>query len=351
MPTQLPLEATTSFGDLLRPYIVDIINSDASKSFEDWDSGPEVKGATIASNGSLTPSFEYIADMRSRRNTALSMGSKSNKSSNAKTVLVLGAGYVASPLVEILTRDENVHVIVGSELLGTHCNFFFFVVTFFNMFSVAPGEEVAKQAQKNNAESVVIDVNKNQDTLDSLVAESDLVISLLPYSLHASIAERCIEHGKNMVTASYISPEMKALHGRAVEAGITILNEVGLDPGIDHLLAMECFDQIKSNGGKITSFRSFCGGLPAPENADNPLAYKFSWNPRGVIANTLGGAKWLENGEEKEILPGGELMDSPVAIDFLKGLNLEGYPNRDSLVYRDVYKISQASTIVRGTLR
>lgn len=350
MPTQLPLEATTSFGDLLRPYIVDIINSDASKDFEEWDSGPEVKGATIASNGSLTPSFEYIADMRSKRLLATSAGSKNNKNSNAKTVLVLGAGYVASPLVEILTRDENVHVIVGSELLGKIYIFVLFCFHAFHQFS-APGEEVARQAQKNNAESVVIDVNKNQDTLDSLVAESDLVISLLPYSLHANIAERCIQHGKNMVTASYISPEMKALHGRAVEAGITILNEVGLDPGIDHLLAMECFDQIKSNGGKITSFRSFCGGLPAPENADNPLAYKFSWNPRGVIANTLGGAKWLENGEVKEIMPGGELMDSTVPIDFLKGLNLEGYPNRDSLVYRDVYKISQASTIVRGTLR
>lgn len=198
---------------------------------------------------------------------------------------------------------------------------------------------------------MVVDVLKNQDSLDGLVQESDLVISLLPYSLHASVAERCIAAGKNMVTASYISPEMAALNRRAQEAGVTILNEVGLDPGIDHLLAMECFDQIKSNGGKITSFRSYCGGLPAPENADNPLAYKFSWNPRGVIANTLSGAKWLENGQIREIPPGGQLMEQPVAIDFLKGLNLEGYPNRDSLVYRDVYKISSTNTILRGTLR
>lgn len=210
---------------------------------------------------------------------------------------------------------------------------------------------MAKQATRQNAESVVVDVLKNQDSLDGLVQESDLVISLLPYSLHASVAERCIAAGKNMVTASYISPEMAALHRRAQEAGVTILNEVGLDPGIDHLLAMECFDQIKSNGGKITSFRSYCGGLPAPENADNPLAYKFSWNPRGVIANTLSGAKWLENGQIREIPPGGQLMEQPVAIDFLKGLNLEGYPNRDSLVYRDVYKISSTNTILRGTLR
>ncbi|KAJ6220407.1 hypothetical protein RDWZM_006219 [Blomia tropicalis] len=326
MPTQLPLEATQSFGDLLKPYMHEIINSDATEPFDKWNCGPEVKGATIASNGSLTPNFEYIQELRTKR-TAIG-----KKSSNAKTVLVLGAGYVAAPLVEMLTRDENVHVIVGSELQ-------------------APGDAVAKQAKKDNAESVVVDVMKNQEHLSQLVQESDLVISLLPYSLHHHIAERCIEFQKNMVTASYITPEMKALHERAQNAGITILNECGLDPGIDHLLAMECFDQIKSNGGKIVSFKSFCGGLPAPENADNPLAYKFSWNPRGVIFNTLSGAKWLENNEIKEILPGGALMDQPVDIDFLKGLNLEGYPNRDSLVYRDIYKISNASTIMRGTLR
>ena len=134
---------------------------------------------------------------------------------------------------------------------------------------------------------MVVDVMKNQEMVDSLVQESDLVISLLPYPLHATIAEKCIKFQRNMVTASYITPEMKALHQKAQRAGITILNEVGLDPGIDHLLAMECFDQIKSNGGKIVSFKSFCGGLPAPENANNPLSYKFSWNPRGVIFNTL----------------------------------------------------------------
>lgn len=112
MPTQLPLEATQSFGDLLRPYMQDIINSDASKPFDQWNCGSEVKGATIASNGSLTPSFEYIHHLRTKRSAV------GKKSSNSKTVLVLGAGYVAAPLVEMLTRDENVHVIVGSELQG-----------------------------------------------------------------------------------------------------------------------------------------------------------------------------------------------------------------------------------------
>src|SRR6218665_268322 len=166
-----------------------------------------------------------------------------------------------------------------------------------NLLLSAPGDAVAKAACKENAESVVLDVNHNQEMLDQLIQESDLVISLLPYGLHPKIAEKCISFKKNMVTASYTSPELKALDERARQAGVTILNEVGLDPGIDHLLAMECFDQIKSNGGRVTSFKSYCGGLPAPESADNPLLYKFSWNPRGVIFNTLSGAKWLEDGK------------------------------------------------------
>ena len=214
-----------------------------------------------------------------------------------------------------------------------------------------PGDELAKRAIKSNADSIVIDVQKNNDSLDKLIEESDLVISILPYALHPKIAEKCIRLKTNMVTASYLTPQMRELNDAAIEAGITILNEVGLDPGIDHLLAMECFDQVVSNGGKITSFVSYCGGIPVPENADNPLRYKFSWNPKGVILNTVGSAKWIENNEIKEIAAGGALMDNTNEIDFLHGYNLEGYPNRDSTVYRDIYGISSAKTVIRGTLR
>ncbi len=210
---------------------------------------------------------------------------------------------------------------------------------------------MAKKAIKSNADSIVLDVTKSSETLDKLIQDSDIVISLLPYTLHPKIAEKCIRLKTNMVTASYATPEMKQLNDAAVEAGITIINEVGLDPGIDHLLAMECFDQVVSNGGKITSFVSYCGGLPAPENADNPLRYKFSWNPRGVLLNTVAGAKWIENSEVKEIAPNGSLMESPIEVPFLFGYNLEGYPNRDSTIYRDIYGITSAKTVIRGTLR
>lgn len=203
----------------------------------------------------------------------------------------------------------------------------------------------------SNAESVILDVMKHEETLDKLIQESDIVISLLPYSFHPKIAEKCIQYKCNMVTASYMSEALKELDKQAKEAGVTILNEVGLDPGIDHLLAMECFDQVKMNGGKIKSFVSYCGGLPAPENTSNPLLYKFSWNPRGVILNTLSGARWLENGQIREIAAGGELMNNAIDINFLKGFSLEGYPNRDSVEYKQVYDINSAHTVVRGTLR
>ena len=164
------------------------------------------------------------------------------------------------------------------------------------------------------------------------------------------IAKKCIEYKKNMLTASYTSDAMRELDEQAKEAGITILNEVGLDPGIDHLLAMECFDQVRKNNGKITSFISFCGGLPAPENADNMLGYKFSWNPKGVLLASMNGAQYLKNDEIIQIKEG-TLLDNCIEIDFLNGFNLEGIANRDSLLYKDLYGISTASTCLRGTLR
>ncbi|GIY30410.1 hypothetical protein CDAR_262411 [Caerostris darwini] len=327
MPTQLPLEATDYFGYLLSPYMENILSSDATKPFEEHNFLPTVKAAIIASDGKLTPNFEYIAELR--KTSASRKKARSLVEKASKKVLVLGAGYVAGPLVDYLTRDQTIHVTIGSSLQNQ-------------------GEALVKS---NNTEHVVLDVTTGRGPLDKLIEESNLVVSLLPYSLHPSIAERCIKHKVNMVTASYLTPEMRSLHQAAVDAGITIVNEVGLDPGIDHLLAMECFDEIKLNGGKITSFVSYCGGLPAPEHSDNPLRYKFSWNPRGVLLNTLSVAKYLDDGKIVEIPSGGALMDHARDIDFLPGFNLEGFPNRDSTAYIDAYNIQTADTVLRGTLR
>jgi alpha-aminoadipic semialdehyde synthase len=189
--------------------------------------------------------------------------------------------------------------------------------------------------------------------LSDYIRKSDIVISLLPYSLHPQIAEECIKSKVNMVTASYCSPQMMELGEAAKEAGVTIVNEVGLDPGIDHLLAMEAFDEIRSHGGKVESFVSYCGGLPAPEASDNPLRYKFSWSPRGVLLNALNGAKYVKGNEVVEINGGGELMslENVHKVNFLPGFSFEGFANRDSLTYKKLYGIQEAHTVLRGTLR
>ncbi|XP_017786557.1 PREDICTED: alpha-aminoadipic semialdehyde synthase, mitochondrial-like [Nicrophorus vespilloides] len=169
--------------------------------------------------------------------------------------------------------------------------------------------------------------------------------------MHHVVAKACIDQKINMVTASYVSDAMKELHDEAVEAGVTILNEIGLDPGIDHLLALECIDDVKAMGGRVTSFESFCGGLPAPEFSDNPLRYKFSWSPRGALLNTLSSARYLRKGQVVEISEGGELMAATKSLDFLPGFSLEGFPNRDSTAYTNYYGIPDALTVLRGTIR
>ncbi|CAL4099577.1 unnamed protein product, partial [Meganyctiphanes norvegica] len=250
--------------------------------------------------------------------------------SKDKKVVVLGAGYVSSPLVEYLARDPKVGITVASGLKEE-------------------GDAIA--AKHDNCESVLLDIKERPDLLADLVKGADVVISVLPYSLHAEVAKHCIKHKTNMVTASYLNPELRELHSAAQEAGITVVNEVGLDPGIDHLLAMECFDEVHRGGGKVKNFVSFCGGLPAPEFSDNPLRYKFSWSPRGALLNTLSGAKYLKDGKVVDIPAGGSLLDATEEFGFLPGLALEGFPNRDSTIYKVLYGIPDAQTILRGTLR
>ncbi|XP_023324527.1 alpha-aminoadipic semialdehyde synthase, mitochondrial [Eurytemora carolleeae] len=327
MPTQLPREATDFFGDLLYPYVSDIMKSDATKPFLDNKDkmGPIVSGAVITSNGKLTPDFEYIADLR-EANAMKVCGDFSS----SKKALVLGAGYVSAPVIEYLTRDSDLGITVASALKS---------------------EADTLSSKYERTEPVLLNVQERPDMLDDLMKSHDVVVSLLPWTIHADIAKRCIANKVNMVTASYQSQALKNLHGEAVQAGITAVNECGVDPGIDHFLALECFDAVHTGGGKIESFVSFCGGLPAPECSDNPLGYKFSWSPRGALLNMLSGAKYLQNGNVVEVEENGGLLESVVPMDFLPGFSLEGYPNRDSTIYGELYSINEASTILRGTLR
>lgn len=325
LPAQLPIGATDYFGDRLFPYLWEMLPSDASRPLDEEDFSPQVRDAVITSNGVLTPKFEYINKLRERREKAQIM-----KKTGMRRVLLLGSGYVSGPVVEYLTRDKTTQVTVASMMLRQ-------------------AEELAEKYP--NTIPVMLDAGTQEGHLDSLVKDHDLVISLLPYSLHPLIAKHCIRRKVNMVTASYLSPAMKELQSSAEEAGITIVNEMGLDPGIDHMLAMECIDKAKADGCTVESYSSFCGGLPAPECSDNPLRYKFSWSPYGVLLNTISPAVFLQDNQVVEIPAGGYLMESSTSKDFFPGFNLEGFPNRDSTIYAESYGIQSAHTLIRGTLR
>ncbi|XP_035280713.1 alpha-aminoadipic semialdehyde synthase, mitochondrial isoform X1 [Anguilla anguilla] len=333
LPAQLPIEATEYFGDRLCPYISEMLSSDATRPLDQEDFSPQVRDAVITSNGKLTPKFEYIHKLREKRIIQrLQERERAQilKMSGRKRVLLLGSGYVSGPVIEYLTRDSGTQVTVASVMLNQ-------------------AEELAQKYP--NTIPIMLDVTSQEAHLESLVKDHNLVISLLPYAFHPMVAKHCISQKVNLVTASYLSPAMRELQQSAEEAGITIVNEMGLDPGIDHMLAMDCIDQAKADGCMVESYSSFCGGIPAPECTDNPLRYKFSWSPYGVLLNTISPAVYLKDNKVISIPPGGALLDSVAPMDFLPGFNLEGFPNRDSTTYAEPYGIESAHTLIRGTLR
>lgn len=173
---------------------------------------------------------------------------------------------------------------------------------------------------------------------------------MIPYTHHATVIKSAIRKKKHVVTTSYVSPAMMELDAQAKEAGITVMNEIGLDPGIDHLSAVLTIDEVHKAGGKILSFKSYCGGLPAPESSDNPLGYKFSWSSRGVLLALRNAAKYYKDGKVVEI-EGPELMAEAKPYFIYPGYAFVAYPNRDSTPYKERYNIPEAQTIVRGTLR
>ncbi|KAH9860230.1 Saccharopine dehydrogenase [NADP(+), L-glutamate-forming] [Plenodomus lingam] len=266
----------------------------------------------------LTNTFQNVMDSVSGATTGPYSG---------KSALLLGAGFVTRPTVEVLAKS-GVKVTVACRTL-----------------------EKAKALAKGipNTSTISLDVN-NADALDAEVAKVDVVISLIPYTYHATVIKSAIRKKKNVVTTSYVSPAMMELDAEAKAAGITVMNEIGVDPGVDHLSAVLTIDEVHKAGGKILSFKSFCGGLPAPENSDNPLGYKFSWSSRGVLLALRNQAKYYEDGKIKEV-EGPELMAEAKPYFIYPGYAFVAYPNRDSTPYKERYNIPEAQTIIRGTLR
>ncbi|MCK5057925.1 MAG: saccharopine dehydrogenase NADP-binding domain-containing protein [Candidatus Aminicenantes bacterium] len=245
-----------------------------------------------------------------------------------KRVIIFGSGLVSKPGIHYLLDRKNMFVTVASN---------------------EPDKAAALVKGRKNGKALFCDVT-DTGQLESLIKENDIVVSLLPATFHPAVARLCLKNNKSMATASYAGSEVRALDSAARSKGLLFLNEVGVDPGIDHMSAKKVIDQVYAEGGKVIHFYSFCGGLPAPEHNDNPFGYKFSWSPYGVLAASKRPARYLENGEVIEI-DGSDLF-SHFRLEKVNGLGtFEVYPNGDSLPYKEIYGLKDAQTLMRGTYR
>lgn len=246
-------------------------------------------------------------------------------------ILIIGAGRSSSALIAYVlkvAKEKNWFVTVADA---------------------DPELAAQKVGRHPNGRSTWLDVLKVNDRRD-LIGRADIVVSLLPANLHLEVAHDCIKLKKHLITASYVSKEMYQLGDEARDRELIFMGEMGLDPGIDHMSAMQKIDEIKDKGGQLTAFRSYTGGLIAPESDDNPWHYKFTWNPRNVVLAGQGTAQYLKNGKLKYI-PYNRLFKEYRLIK-IPGLGeFEVYANRDSLLYRDIYGLSGIPNILRGTIR
>uniref|UniRef100_UPI004049FFD7 saccharopine dehydrogenase family protein n=1 Tax=Flavobacterium sp. TaxID=239 RepID=UPI004049FFD7 len=249
-----------------------------------------------------------------------------------RKILIIGAGRSASSLIQYLiekSSSENIHITIADISL-----------------------DLAQQKAKNqpNTSAIELDI-QNETNRQEAIKNIDLVISMLPAHLHIEVAKDCLHFKKHLVTASYISEAMQNLDEQAKENGLVFMNEIGLDPGIDHMSAMRVIDSIREKGGKLIQFESFCGGLVAPESDSNNWKYKFTWNPRNVVLAGQGGvSKFIQEGKYKYI-PYNKLFRRTEFMEIEGFGRFEGYANRDSLKYRSVYGLDDIQTMYRGTLR
>ncbi len=248
-----------------------------------------------------------------------------------KNILLLGAGLSTASLINYLldnSEENNWKITIADASLN-----------------------LVNEKIQNHPNAVALEFDAyNEEQMEHEVSKADLVISMLPARMHHLVAIKCVKFKINMVTASYVGEEIREMEEAAKDAGILLLNEIGVDPGIDHMSAMEIIHRIQENGGKLTSFKSSTGGLVAPEYDNNPWQYKFTWNPRNVVLAGQGVSMFIRNGRYKYI-PYYRVFTrlEPVHIDGVG--EFEVYPNRDSLKYRETYGLSDIETMFRGTLR
>ena len=249
-----------------------------------------------------------------------------------RKILVIGSGKSSSYLIKYFidkSESENLHITIGDinidgarNLIGDH----------------------------RNAKAIILDIF-DQSSRSEAIKNADIVVSMLPARFHIEVAKACITHNKHMVTASYVSPEMQALDGEARTKGLVFMNEIGVDPGIDHMSAMQVLNSIREKGGEIILFESFTGGLVAPESDNNLWNYKFTWNPRNVVLAGQGGAAKFIQEDTYKYIPYNRLFRRTEFLDIEGYGRFEAYANRDSLKYQSVYGLDNVKTLYRGTMR
>lgn len=245
-----------------------------------------------------------------------------------KKILILGTGFVSKPGINYLLNQKEFYITVASN---------------------EKEKAEAMISGYDNCRAEYIDV-EDRINLYRLISEHDIVVSLLPWIYHPKVAELCLELKKHMVTTSYVNPIIRAMEDKVVENNLIFLNEIGVDPGIDHLSAMKIINEVKNRNEEVEHFYSYCGGLPAPQFNNNPLGYKFSWSPKGVLLATKNSAKFLENGEVV-LIDGQDLFLNCVTEEIENLGTFEVYPNRDSLPYKEIYGLNNVLTLKRGTYR
>ncbi|KAF9446416.1 hypothetical protein P691DRAFT_783738 [Macrolepiota fuliginosa MF-IS2] len=352
LPTALPLDASRHFSKEFYLYLRALIQKvKKNGTSNEWKGGKEkdagyveaLERATIASGAKLRERHRWLQPavdkwygekrgLHTSASTRTGAEVGSGAGGRRKKVLMFGSGMVAGPAVQEIGKRGDVDLVIATNMLGEA-----------QQLAIRHGQE------HGNIKYRIVDIERKE--------------TLLPAAFHVDVAEMCIAGGKHLVTASYISEGMRNLHDRAVQADVLLLNEIGLDPGIDHCSAISLVNDLKAQGKEVVSFTSFCGGLPAPDSVFDgttgnpvPLKYKFSWSPVGVLRAANQGVRYLLNGKVVRLL-GEDLLRSGfprLPIPLMQGVELEGIANRDSLPYRETYGLQDTTslrTLVRGTLR
>lgn len=250
---------------------------------------------------------------------------------NSKSVLLIGSGMVTAPFIEYLLKDNKNSITVAS-----------------NEASLL--NDTLKKFAGKNIQGIILDVDKDEEKLERLVSENFLIASFVPPFLHPKVAKACLKIGRHMITSSYISDYMKEINSQVKEKNLIFMNELGLDPGLDHVITHKVIYEEEKKGNKIIAYESWCGALPAPEVCNNPFIYKFSWSPKGALVAMNNKSTQLINGKLVTFEPD-QTIKNTVNKVFHPALNLEGYFNRDSRPYLDMYHLKDVHTVIRGTLR